>query len=357
MKVAGNKFPIQVLNFVRLYVEPVLPKILFYNRKDVRHFDQCMGTKHEGTFKGIKYGPSPVTPSMDLHNTVCTLSNSAERKCGSVKKNKTKDILANKTWNTLSCGDKLNLRGEQLLCTEWIMSKSYSCHRTSSNEWYVIYDSYKQDQEFKTIYPLFHRRRKVIVKKKYFFCSCKKFERFGIPCRHILSVFRSFPLYTEPNYKDISVIYWKDYMYYAYSNHSLCDDNTKSLVSMLEKLSDSNILGPSCTRSLYSSNYESSLNLEIPSKFNVSSLICKNYDISHLAKHDIIHVPSGYGVSMSQSLVEDTNDSDMKSSSSQTEDCLSPNSSFSRKDEDGLDTKNDVLEDLSSTFDLCSIET
>ena len=145
-------------------------------------------------------------------------------------------------------------------------------------------------------------------------------------------------------------------MYYAYSNHSLCDDNTKSLVSMLEKLSDSDILGPSCTRSLYSSNYESSLNLEMPSKFNISSLICKNYDISNLAKHDIIHVPSGYGVSMSQSLVEDTNDSDMKSSSSQTEDCLSPNSSFSRKDDDGLDTKNDVLEDLSSTFDLYSIE-
>ena len=315
-----------------------------------------MGTKHEGTFKGIKYGPSPVTPSRDLHNTVCTLSNSAERKCGSVKKNKTKDILANKTWNTLSCGDKLNLRGEQLLCTEWIMSKSYSCHRTSSNEWYAVYDNYKQDQEFKTIYPLFHRRRKVIVKKKYFFCSCKKFERFGIPCRHILSVFRSFPLYTEPNYKDISVIYWKDYMYYAYSNHSLCDDNTKSLVSMLEKLSDSDILGPSCTRTLYSSNYESSLNLKLPSKFNISSLICKNYDTSHLAKHDIIYVPSEYGVSMSQSLVEDTNDSDMKSSSSQTEDCLSPNTSFSRKDDDGLDTKNDVLEDLSSTFDLYSIE-
>ena len=146
-------------------------------------------------------------------------------------------------------------------------------------------------------------------------------------------------------------------MYYAYSNHILCYDNTKSLVSMLvEKLRDSDILGPSCTRSLYSSNYESFLNLEIPSKFNVSSLICKNYYISHLAKHDVIHVPSGYGVSMSQSLVEDTNDSDMKSSSSQTEDCLSPNSSFSRRDEDVLDRKNDVLEDLSSTFDLYSIE-
>ena len=61
-------------------------------------------------------------------------------------------------------------------------------------------------------------------------------------------------------------------------------------------------------------------------------------------------------MSMSQSLVEDTNDSDMKSSSSQTEDCLSLNSSLSRRDEDVVHSTNDVLDDLSSTFDLYSIE-
>ena len=122
-----------VINFFRNYVEPVLPNMLFYKRKHIRHFDNYTNVKIEGMYRGIKHSSTPVTPATSLYNSVALLSNIAERSCGTSFKDKTTEVLSKKTWISLSCGDELNLRGEQLLTSEWNKRNMYvSCRSTST---------------------------------------------------------------------------------------------------------------------------------------------------------------------------------------------------------------------------------
>ena len=308
LKITGSTFPKIVLDFIRINLEPVLPNMLFYKRRHIRHFDQNMNTKHEGTFKGIKYGATPVTPSMSLHNSLCLLSNVAERKCGQIRKNKTDDVLKKKTWISLPCGDKLNLRGEQLLTSQWKLRGSYKNHRVASNKWLVTFDDKDNhtNNNLKTLYPLFKRVREVTCNCKYFFCTCKYFERFGIPCRHILCVFASFPKYKYPTHNDVSVIYWKQYMHYAY-NSSNSYTFSNDVADMLLLLRNNNILGPTCPEDYYKDSFTPST---VPNTFVLKEITCRNHDISNLSNHQLLYVPSGYGVSMSQSLLSQESNMD-----------------------------------------------
>ena len=291
-----------VIKFFRNYVEPVLPYMLFYKRKHVRHFDNYTNVKIEGTYRGIKHCSTPVTPSTSLYNSVAILSNIAERNSGNSFRNKTSDVLCKKTWINLSCGDDLNLRGEQLLTDEWNKRTMYVSFRSSPTHWLVKYndnnDTNKKSNHYKTIYPLFKRIRKVTVNKSVFYCSCLLFERFGIPCRHIFSILDSFPKYKEPSINDVSVIYWKAYSQYCYPINSNSDEKSLKVGKLLANLRNKDILGPSCPSSCYKSipicdNTESS--------FNLSKIECRNYDIQLLNHSDSINVPSGYGLSMSLS--------------------------------------------------------
>ena len=92
-----------VINFFRNYVEPVLPNMLFYKRKHIRHFDNYTNVKIEGTYRGIKHGSTPVTPATSFYNSVAILSNIGQRSCGTSFKDKTTEVLSKKTWISLSC--------------------------------------------------------------------------------------------------------------------------------------------------------------------------------------------------------------------------------------------------------------
>jgi len=59
-----------------------------------------------------------VTQATALDNSVTLLSNVAKRKNGSVNLSTSYDLLSKKTWISLSCGDEVNIRCEQILTTE-----------------------------------------------------------------------------------------------------------------------------------------------------------------------------------------------------------------------------------------------
>ena len=116
------------------------------------------------------------------------------------------------------------------------------------------------------------------VKNSVFYCSCNMFQRFGIPCRHILHVLDTFPKYKEPSINDVSVIYWKAYSQYCFNDKN--DDEKSSKVGkLLANLRDNDILGPSCPRNFYKSI---KICNELEDKFNPSRIECRNYDIGTL---------------------------------------------------------------------------
>ena len=275
--------------------------MLFYKRKHIRHFDNYTNVKIEGTYRGIKHGSTPVTPATSLYNSVAILSNIAERSCGTSFKDKTTEVLSKKTWISLSCGDELNLRGEQLLTSEWNKRNMYVSCRSTSTQWLVTYNNeldIRKQNGYKTIYPLFKRIRTVTVKNSVLYCSCHMFERFGIPCRHMLCVLDTFPKYNMPSANDVSVIYWKAYSLYCY-NHNNKDEKSIKLGQLLADLRDKDILGPSCPKKFYKS-FEICKHIE--TTFVQSQIECRNYDVNALnTELYVLNVPSGYGVSISLS--------------------------------------------------------
>ena len=51
--------------------------------------------------------------------------------------------------------------------------------------------------------------------ERSFFCSCKYFERNGIPCHHQLAVLKTLPNYEAPSHHDVSVVWWTHYIYHS----------------------------------------------------------------------------------------------------------------------------------------------
>jgi len=236
-----------------------------------------------------------VTPATALDNSVTLLSNMAERKNGSVNLSTSYDLLSKKTWITLSCGDEVNIRCEQILTTEWSLRSKYDVFRTSNTEWVVLQTGQSVSQKNRVI-PLFKRTREVSVNENStFFCSCNMFERFGIPCRHIFAVFNTFPMYDEPNKYDVSVMYWKHYAHYCHSNNN--DILSKKMDYLLSHLQENDILGPSCPETLY---IDLPITTTLPHDFvNAGKVVCVNYCIDEIINTVHKHIPSGYGVSMS----------------------------------------------------------
>ena len=329
VSVVGHSFGMMVLDFVRQHVEPILPQLFFFKRKHLRHFDQNMNVKHEGTFRGLKYGCTPIGPSLGLQKSLITISNVGERKCGTVHKQKTRDVLTTKTWVNLRCSNKLNLRGEQLMCNEWDLRNNYNSIHCSPTQWLIRYapSTNNNVKTYRTVYPLFNRIRTVSIETNYFVCSCKYFERFGIPCRHIFHVFATFTDYKEPSHYDISVIYWKQYMHYCYNNQcTKSDKDSRDLCKLLEHLRKNDIKGPSCPRSLYESL---PVVKTIPVEFNDSIIRCNNYNINELQNLEIMNIPSGYGMTMSQnSIIEIDETSTCENNSDQCNILMNLNNTF-----------------------------
>jgi len=173
------KYSKMVINFFRLYIEPVLPYMLFYLRKHIKHYDQNSNMKLEGTFRGLQKGSTPVTPATKLFNSVALLCNIAERDISKHRKRKSYDVLSTKTYNNLRCGDEVNHRCQQILQKEWNLRGFYLSCRISSKEWLIVHDNdavqstISSGTSEESILPKFRRVRKVEVDDTSTFrCSC-----------------------------------------------------------------------------------------------------------------------------------------------------------------------------------------
>jgi len=203
-----------------------------------------------------------------------------------------------KTWISLSIGDELNLRGEQIITSQWNRRLFYNNVRISSHKWLVAMDPSMEhsDTDVKSIQPIFKCIRKITIKKSILYFSFHMFERFGIPCRHKFNVLGSFPNYIEPSIHDVLVRYWKQYSLYCYTNKNNTQEKAIDLGRLLKNLHDNDTRGASCAKRLYS---DVPICIEIPSLFRNDGFFCRNYDIKNLVHNEILHHPSGYGITMS----------------------------------------------------------
>jgi len=83
----------------------------------------------------------------------------------------TYDVLTKKTWISLSTGDELNLRGEQIIASQWNRRSFYNNVRISSNKCVVLAMGPSMehiDIYVKSIQSVFKRICKITIKNRFF---------------------------------------------------------------------------------------------------------------------------------------------------------------------------------------------
>ena len=66
----GSLFIDNVQNFVAKHIEPHESNFCFYQRFNLRHFDEYTNSIHEGTNCGLKYNSAPVDPSTEIEKAI-----------------------------------------------------------------------------------------------------------------------------------------------------------------------------------------------------------------------------------------------------------------------------------------------
>ena len=186
----GQTFIDNVSAFLNDSVIPQEPYFCFYLRKASRHFEEYSNSPHEGTNNGLKHCASPVKPTHALAQSMVILSKNGERNIAKKGRTYNQSNNSTKVYSTIQhCADKLTPIAAHLLEMVWKNRFNYDVIRVEPNEYLTTYNKERATQQLpweNSPRPIFKRVRKVSYRSGYYYCSCKKHERMGIPCSHII---------------------------------------------------------------------------------------------------------------------------------------------------------------------------
>ena len=239
----GNKdLPKRIEAFVRERVITHEENILYYKRKQVRHFNVSTNSAHEGTNLGLKKHSAPVRANHKLDNAAKVLTLQATLKMSAIDSEAHDLCLKKKCWSDLPTSSHLVPIAESILLEQMQRLKFYTVTRVEYDEFEVLFTAKHPPTQTPRPIPIFRRTRKVKFRyhenSPYCQCSCLQFERTGIPCVHIGAVLNvSNSLWLGFSYTDISPRWWSAYLRYGL-------DCSKDLSILMVKLFRCEIKGP-----------------------------------------------------------------------------------------------------------------
>jgi hypothetical protein len=113
---------------------------------------------------------------------------------------------------------------------------NYSWVRMSDKRWFVMRNTFNTEQD--DYIPRFARVREVnLTKECYMHCDCGYHWRYGIPCRHVLSIDDTFVR------NDFAVRWWKVYGYYSFKEGQ--EELTKDFLDLEQREPPGKKINPS----------------------------------------------------------------------------------------------------------------
>ena len=281
--VGDNKFLIpKIISFLRKHVYTWETLYLHYRRSHIRHFDTAHSSPHEGTNHGLKSHAAAVKPTMNLDASATTINTQVTlrvHECEDIIYQEAKKIKIQ--WSMLptsnhtvtiaegilqhmmkriklyqfllvsressKCVFQVTYASSNLAHNSTLRNHSLTLHNGNiavGNDDHVRVGIRENTNPIPNVctdnvnrnnnndlspIPVFSRVRTVSVDGSgIMLCSCKHFERTGLPCVHQASVASlchdemSTPVTGSKDpflgftHHDISVRWWSQYMYYAY---------------------------------------------------------------------------------------------------------------------------------------------
>ena len=282
------------------YVQNVITfeqEFLFVSQKNVCHFDIAHNSAHEGLNFGMKSHAASVKPNQGMLKSCEALTIQASIKAQMLDQDAAQNYSKKKNWSETPTSNYLTMQAESILNTIYKKKKNYITKRLSLREFEVHYQPTKEDNESEqpleylihpnfdyfhaqSPVPFFKRIRYVNLDfKNVGFCSCKYFERCGIPCVHLFSVFCHLSPNDKPfvgfSHHDVAIRWWSSYLYHGYLPSS--PDNLRNC---FDKLSHNDILGPKFIHPL-----ESQEEYVMPTK-----VVAPLYRILNYSHEDLVHL-------------------------------------------------------------------
>ena len=272
-----------IVSWLRSYVFIHENEFLFYRRKNIRHFDISHNSIHEGTNFGMKNHASNIRPDMSMHITGERLTLQGNLKHLQLETESVRDYTKKKLWSDLPTSRYIVHLAEGILLTQSKQVKNYDVRWVDESNFEVTYQyhaagntqsaessGYILESSMETNasrvsmaeskkppsaavhqilpsdspIPIFkHVRRVYSSKDGVFYCSCGGFERTGIPCIHINSVFKHISQTEHPwlgfTHHDLSVRWWSVFLY-----HGFRENSCSALKLLLCSLCNNDIKGP-----------------------------------------------------------------------------------------------------------------
>jgi hypothetical protein len=235
----------KILYFIRNYIIPQEHSYCYYLRKQVRHFETTTNSGHEGTNNGIKAGPLCVLPQHGIDKSVKIQVDTDSNKFELLQRLMANDLFGTATWSNSPTVNELTLPAEHMLKSAVHESEKYASWRTSVGKWLVVRSV---ERDVHSLIPCFHRVYTVTSHEfdntVCLLCDCNYFECNGMVCPHMVHVKKYYGGNPNISHHDISVRWWKAYMYILMKSDRDCSDAEKTIKGKLRALSANDCKGP-----------------------------------------------------------------------------------------------------------------
>ena len=201
-------------SFVLSKILPHEEKYAYYKWMYVRAFNETTNSAGESLNSGSKQtksNPVGVRPNMDVCKTATNLNMMSSLKLHTKFMKHEKNVISEPLWSFTSLGGKITNYALGILRMQSQSSKEYLCLQVSDSIWKVKKES---NSHVRPVHPTFIRTRSVCAKNcgtrgSFLICDCGLWQRFGIPCRHIIHV-----CHGNIDIDDLALRWRKDYILY-----------------------------------------------------------------------------------------------------------------------------------------------
>jgi hypothetical protein len=235
----------KVLHFIRNFLIPQEQSYCFYLRKEVRHFETTTNSGHEGTNNAIKAGPSCVLPQHGIDKSVKIQVDTDSNKFDLYQRHMASALFGRATWSNSPTVNDVTLPAEFMLKFAVDECESYASWRTSHYKWLVVRSV---DRHVHSLIPCFHRVYTVtsheVDNSVCLMCDCNYFECNGMVCAHMVHVKKYYASNPNISHHDISVRWWKSYIYFAMKKESNCSATEKDIMQKLQTIRQNDCKGP-----------------------------------------------------------------------------------------------------------------
>ena len=211
----------------------------------MRHFETTTNSGHEGTNNGIKAGPVCVLPQHGIDKSVKIQVDTDSNKFDLYQRHMASALFGRATWSNSPTVNDVTLPAEFMLKYALEQCESYASWRTSPYKWLVVRSV---DRDVHSLIPCFHRVYTVTSHEfnntVCLMCDCNYFECNGMVCTHMVHVKKYYGSNQNISHHDISVRWWKSYIYFSMKNESDCSPTERDIKQKLESIRQNDCKGP-----------------------------------------------------------------------------------------------------------------